>query len=126
MAIYKLTLDGGEVHETSVVYVEAEREADARALVESRGLWVKAAEVVDASAVPAGVGWQRVPAPEPVREATGASIAKRRIKQVLAGLGLGGVIVLAVLFVNRAKEHLLRSDLYPKTPPGQDAAPPTP
>lgn len=126
MAIYKLTLDGGEVQETSVVYVEAEREADARGLVESRGLWVKTAEVVDVSAVPAGEGWQRVPVPEPAREVTTRSIARRRTKQVLTGLGLGAVVILAVLFVNRAKEHLLRSDLYPKTPPGQEAVTPTP
>lgn len=126
MAIYKLTLDGGEVQATSVVYVEAEREVDARGLVEARGLWVKTAEVVDVSAVPAGVGWQRVPAPARVREVTIHSVARRRTKQVLTGLGLGAVVILAVLFVNRAKEHLLRSDVYPKTPPGQEAATPTP
>ena len=38
----------------------------------------------------------------------------RRLKLAAIGVGIGLFVIAGVLFVNRAKEHLLRGDLIPK------------
>ncbi len=38
----------------------------------------------------------------------------RRLKLMAIGIGIGLFVIAGVLFVNRAKEHLLRGDLLPK------------
>jgi len=46
---------------------------------------------------------------------------RRRILLISVGLGLGALIILGTLFVNRAKEHLLRERQVPHSTP---ASPP--
>lgn len=48
---------------------------------------------------------------------TPAQRLRRRVLLICYGLGLGAVVILGTLFVNRAKEHLLRERQVPHSTP---------
>ncbi len=101
------------------LFIEAPNEASVRELVTRRGLPVLEMSTVEAP--PPGASVQRLSPPRP-------SLRERdpylyRILLMMLGILIGLVIVLGVLFVDRARHHLTRSDIYPTTQAGE-AAPP--
>lgn len=105
---------------THTLYVLAPSPETAVAHLTQRGFFECEATEIHPEERPADQALVRVrsaeegPAPMPE--------SMRRALLVSLGLGLAVFVILGVLFVNRAKEHLLRTDLRPNLPPNANPA----
>lgn len=101
--------------------VEGDSAADIDAFVRSR-LIVPGTiiELAADQATPPDTLEMRVPRP---RLAKPTSLVRRRVKLVLLGIGLALLVIAGTLFVNRAKEHLLREREVPLGEAGRPATP---
>jgi hypothetical protein len=101
------------------LFFEAPNEASVRELVTRRGLSIL--EVNTLEALPDGASVQRLSPPRPSLRDRDPML--HRIRLMALGILIGLVIALGVVFVDRARHHLTRSDIYPTTQAGE-AAPP--
>ena len=93
-------------------FIEAETAAAAEAFVAARNIAPLTVVLrADEAGLPVDVLRMRVPA---VMVAGPSTPLARRIMLVAIGVGIALFVIAGVLFVNRAKEHLLRGDLRPK------------
>lgn len=92
--------------------IEAETAAAADAFVTARNIAPLTVVLrADEAGLPVDILRMRVPA---VVVAGPSTPLARRMKLVAIGVGIALFVIAGFLFVNRAKEHLLRGDLRPK------------
>lgn len=99
-----------------VWYVCATSEAAARQHIVRKGLLAPVIEAVDQSLVPADATVLLVRSGDDVAGAGRTPRVLQRVLLVLLGVALGLFAIGGYLFVNKAKEHLLRE--RGRTPPG--------
>lgn len=125
MHVFRVTCRDESAGREHTVFVEASDSAAAAAHLARHGFFDLSINQIAPGEIPSDQSLVRVRGPEEHAAPLPAPI--RRVLLVVAGLGLGVVVILGVLFVMRAKEHLLRTDIHPNQPPrATPAAVPTP
>lgn len=124
MPIFRVTCRDESAGKEHTVFVEASDSTAAEGHLARHGFFDLRISQIAPGEIPPdqslvrvrGPGDQTAPLPAPIR----------RLLLVVAGLGLSVVVILGVMFVMRAKEHLLRTDIRPNEPPRAtpSAAPP--